>query len=45
MPTNGTERRAVAMVKLLERLFQTHYQDVYRYLYSLTRDAALSEDL
>ena len=33
------------MVKLLERLFQTHYQDVYRYLYSLTRDAALSEDL
>lgn len=33
------------MVKLLERLFQTHYQDVYRYLYSLTRDAALAEDL
>ena len=33
------------MVKLLERLFQTHYQDIYRYLYSLTRDAALSEDL
>ena len=33
------------MVKLLERLFQTYYQDIYRYLYSLTRDAALSEDL
>lgn len=33
------------MRKLLETLFHTYYNDIYRYLYSLTRDAALSEDL
>lgn len=33
------------MKKLLEELFSRYYRDVYRYLYSITRDAALSEDL
>lgn len=33
------------MRKLLESLFHTYYNDIYRYLFSLTRDAALSEDL
>ena len=33
------------MQRLLKELFDTYYQDVYRYLYSLSRDAALSEDL
>lgn len=33
------------MRKLLEELFAAYYQDVYRYLYSLNHDAALSEDL
>ena len=33
------------MRKLLEELFACYYQDVYRYLYSLSRDASLSEDL
>lgn len=33
------------MRKLLEELFARYYQDVYRYLYSLSHDAALSEDL
>ncbi len=33
------------MRKLLETLFRTYYNDIYRYLFSLTRDAALSEDL
>ncbi|MBR6748031.1 MAG: sigma-70 family RNA polymerase sigma factor [Clostridia bacterium] len=28
-----------------DRLFAAYYRDVYAYLYSLTRDAALSEDL
>ncbi len=30
---------------LLEKLFAVHYKDVYNYLYSLSRDASLSEDL
>lgn len=33
------------MRKLLEELFTRFYQDVYHYLYSLSRDAALSEEL
>lgn len=33
------------MQKLLEELFARYYRDVYRYLYSLSRDAALSEEL
>ena len=33
------------MQRLLEKLFRTYYKDIYRYLYSLTRDASLSEDL
>jgi len=31
--------------RLLEKLFHTYYKDIYRYLYSLTRDASISEDL
>lgn len=33
------------MKKLMEELFSRYYRDVYRYLYSISRDAALSEDL
>ena len=33
------------MQELLKELFANHYQDVYTYLYSLSRDASLSEDL
>ena len=33
------------MKRLLENLFRTYYKDIYRYLYSLTHDASLSEDL
>lgn len=33
------------MKKQIEALFARYYQDVYRYLYSLTRDPALSEEL
>lgn len=33
------------MRRLLEELFAAYYQDVYRYLYSLSRDASLSEEL
>ena len=33
------------MQRLLEKLFHTYYKDIYRYLYSLTRDVSLSEDL
>ena len=33
------------MKKLLEELFAAYYQDVYRYLYSLCRDASLAEEL
>lgn len=33
------------MRKLLEELFAAYYQDVYRYLYSLCRDASLAEEL
>ena len=33
------------MQRLLEKLFHTYYKDIYRYLYSLTHDASLSEDL
>ena len=33
------------MRRLLEELFSKYYKDVYTYLYSLSRDASLSEDL
>ena len=33
------------MAKITEQLFDTCYQDVYRYLYSLSHDTSLSEDL
>lgn len=33
------------MRDLLEKLFAAYYQDVYRYLYALSRDADLSEEL
>ena len=33
------------MRRLFEELFSKHYKDVYTYLYSLSRDASLSEDL
>lgn len=33
------------MQKLLEELFARYYRDVYRYLFSLCRDAALAEEL
>ena len=33
------------MQRLLEKLFRTYYKDIYRYIYSLTHDASLSEDL
>ena len=33
------------MDRQLEGLFTAHYKDVYRYLYSLSHDASLSEDL
>lgn len=33
------------MRKLLEQLFSLYYRDVWRYLYSLSHDAALSEEL
>lgn len=33
------------MRKLLEELFAVYYKDVYHYLYSLSRDASLTEDL
>ena len=33
------------MQRLLEKLFHTYYKDIYRYLYSLSHDASLSEDL
>lgn len=33
------------MKKLLEELFSNYYRDIYTYLYSLCRDASLSEEL
>ena len=33
------------MQRLLEKLFHMYYKEIYRYLYSLTHDASLSEDL
>lgn len=33
------------MQQLLKKLFEEYYGDVYRYLYSLCRDASLAEDL
>ncbi|MBR6800439.1 MAG: sigma-70 family RNA polymerase sigma factor [Eubacteriaceae bacterium] len=33
------------MKRLLETLFKTYYRDVVNYLYSLSRDIALSEDM
>ena len=33
------------MQRLLEKLFCNYYKEIYRYLYSLTHDTSLSEDL
>ena len=33
------------MRRLLEELFRTYYKDIFCYLYSLSHDASLSEDL
>lgn len=33
------------MQTLLKELFSTYYKDIYTYLYSLSHDAPLSEDL
>ncbi len=33
------------MKQLLAELFETYYKDIYTYLYSLSHDASLSEDL
>ena len=33
------------MKRLLEKLFNTYYRDVVNYIYSLSRDNALSEDI
>ncbi|MBO5352388.1 MAG: RNA polymerase sigma factor [Lachnospiraceae bacterium] len=33
------------MQRLLEKLFHTYYKDIYRYLYSLSHEVSLSEDL
>lgn len=33
------------MRKLIEELFSRYYKDIYSYLFSMSRDAALSEDL
>ncbi|MBE6037617.1 MAG: sigma-70 family RNA polymerase sigma factor [Anaerofustis stercorihominis] len=33
------------MKRLVEELFKSHYKDIYTYLYGLSRDASLSEDL
>lgn len=33
------------MQRLLEKMFRTYYKEIYRYLYSLTHDVSLSEDL
>ena len=33
------------MQELLKEVFRTYYKDVYMYLYSLSRNASLSEDL
>ncbi len=33
------------MKKLLAELFETYHKDIFTYLYSLSRDASLSEDL
>lgn len=33
------------MRKVLEKMFSDHYRDIYGYLYSLTHDAHVSEDL
>lgn len=33
------------MQRLLEKLFHMYYKDIYHYLYSLSGDASLSEDL
>lgn len=49
--TNGSEidtdkvKGGSGMKELLEELFHRYYKDVYTYLYSLCRDAALAEDL
>lgn len=32
-------------MSVLDELFSAYYKDIYRYLYSLCRDASLSEDL
>lgn len=33
------------MEKLLEMLFRAHYRDIYGYLYAMSRDASLAEEL
>lgn len=33
------------MQQQLKKLFEEHYMDIYRYLYSLCRDVSLAEDL
>ena len=33
------------MQQLLQKLFEEYYMNIYRYLYSMSRDASLSEDL
>lgn len=33
------------MRRLLQELYESYYQDIYRYLYSLCRDASLAQDL
>ena len=33
------------MQEVLKQLFEAYYQDIYAYLYSLSQDAPLSEDL
>lgn len=38
-------QKGVKRMSVLEELFSAYYKDIYRYLYSLCRDASLSEDL
>ena len=39
------ERGGLPVQRLLEKLFRTYYKDIFQYLYSLTHDTSLSEDL
>jgi RNA polymerase sigma-70 factor (ECF subfamily) len=38
-------RGGLPVQRLLEKLFRTYYKDIFQYLYSLTHDTSLSEDL